>query len=137
MAHNLYFIVLSMDVQEGVEAPTGRFPYMVRIMTSNSYQHKCGGVLIHPQFILTAAHCIVEVGPDPLIRIGGNCVDNDDSATVCEVGMKFVFQLHSSNKQLLQSRGILYARSNIVKPDIIGTFCVPFSPVGMSFDARQ
>lgn len=72
-------------IQGGRQAPQGRFPYMVSIKTVTTRIHKCGGVLIDPQYVLTAAHCIAHVGDFPLIHIGPYGINEDESAPAVEV----------------------------------------------------
>ncbi|XP_066889383.1 granzyme M isoform X1 [Kogia breviceps] len=49
----------------GREAARNSHPYMVSLQKSGS--HLCGGVLVHRQWVLTAAHCLIH--PTQLLRL--------------------------------------------------------------------
>lgn len=55
----------------GKEAPGHKWPWQVSLRCLDQYwKHFCGGSLIHPQWVLTAAHCFGPEKADPLyIRV--------------------------------------------------------------------
>ena len=55
-------------IVNGKEAPDGKYPYQVRLYSSEEDLYGfCGGSIIAPQWVLTASHCVTEgdlnVGP--------------------------------------------------------------------------
>ncbi|KAJ6648955.1 Phenoloxidase-activating factor 2 [Pseudolycoriella hygida] len=57
-------------------AEDGEFPWMVAILTEGmnmmEYMYTCGGSLIHPSVVLTAAHCVNSVEANKLLILAGD-----------------------------------------------------------------
>lgn len=64
------FSAKEQHVWFGTDAEKGSFPWIAQISvadTSNVYHHNCGGSLVAPNWILTAAHCVYASGTQDLI----------------------------------------------------------------------
>ncbi|XP_066943062.1 venom protease-like [Macrobrachium rosenbergii] len=60
-------------VHGGAEAEVGEFPHLVSLLqpsSSGRLTHICGGVLISTRYVLTAAHCLLDI--QIYVRIGGH-----------------------------------------------------------------
>ncbi len=57
----------------GAVAPPGMAPWQVSLQRSGGggWNHSCGGSLVHPSWVLTAAHCVDDVTPGQVSVVHG------------------------------------------------------------------
>merc|ERR1719427_1045953 len=59
-------------IHGGSDAEVGEFPYIISIRRiANAFKHMCAGVLVHPEWVLTSAFCVSEVGTYSIDAVGG------------------------------------------------------------------
>jgi trypsin len=59
-------------IVNGTVAEDGEFPFAVSIRSSSTGQHSCGGSIISPEYILTAAHCVLSQPSSYNVQYGTN-----------------------------------------------------------------
>lgn len=88
---------LTGRIVNGTKAALKQFPHQVSLMRSWSRSHFCGGSIISPKLILTAAHCLyldgITIQPWTIIVVGGILKLNEKTSTRQERGVA-KFKIH-------------------------------------------
>uniref|UniRef100_A0A1Y9H283 Phenoloxidase-activating factor 2 n=1 Tax=Anopheles dirus TaxID=7168 RepID=A0A1Y9H283_9DIPT len=122
----------------------GEFPWMVvvlkleKALDRNINLYQCGGSLIHPAVVLTAAHCVRARNPWELkVRVGewdtqsrDEIYDHQDRSIV-EVVMHADF----NETNLWNDVALLFLDSPVELMDTVSTICLP--PVDHTFDLSR
>lgn len=68
----------------GTPATTDEFPFIMQLTTPGNFQF-CGGALVAPTKVVTAAHCVEDTAPDEVNVVGGRTELGGTDGTVREV----------------------------------------------------
>lgn len=100
----------SARIYRGDVAKPNQFPYMVSLRevikpSRSSYRHYCGAALISNRWILTAAHCCVNVSDVDDIGVFMGTIDNDPRDLKRLVKVKQII-IHEDFNQTIMSNDI-------------------------------
>ena len=131
-----------MTVDVDGESKFGEFPWSVLILSKYpedlSFQYQCGGALIHPRAVLTAAHCVEDEKKLFLVRAG----EWDRSFEMeffphQDRDVKTVFlHPHYFNETLYNDIAVVLLESPFDLTNHIDVVCLPNGEVSVPSDAQ-
>nr|ACU00114.1 serine protease 1 [Holotrichia oblita] len=71
----------SWRIVGGENAAPGEFPFIVSLRGSGN-NHFCGGSIINPRSVLTAAHCLIGASPSQVFAVAGTNTLNSGGVTI-------------------------------------------------------
>ncbi|XP_066248818.1 ovochymase-like [Euwallacea similis] len=128
----------------GTEASIGEYPWMARLIHKNKNGRKsygCAGFLIHPKYVVTAAHCIVsefaEIRGDPYSVLLGehnvatvtDCSPGGvvcaDSVQISRINQTIVHSAYSKkSKNHHNDIALIYLNKHIKMSDFVKPICL-------------
>jgi secreted trypsin-like serine protease len=86
----------SIQVVGGTPTTTDEFPFVTQITDTTGFQF-CGGTLVAPTKVVTAAHCMQGASPSDILVVGGRTYLDGSDGTVAEVSDIWVHPDFSGN----------------------------------------
>lgn len=126
---NLDGVGFRIQGQTNGEAEYGEFPWMVAIYSnngSNSILYHCGGALIHPEVVLTAAHC-VKNKKNLKVRAGEwDTQTQNELYPYQDIGVKSsIYHQHYYSGALYNDVALLFLKKPVELDHHINVICLP------------
>ncbi|XP_022649100.1 testisin-like [Varroa jacobsoni] len=112
----------------GADAQPGEFPWMVSLRVRGD--HFCGATIVHPKFVITAAHCVQ--GRNPRLftaRVGEyNMAETSLVEEEYKVNRIYVHPNYSHPKRYNNDIALVRLNNNITFSDQVQPICLPNDP---------
>lgn len=136
------FNMLQPRISGEEKAGSAEFPWMVMVLkkmsSSEFYDYQCGGSLIHPSAVLTAAHCVLNIKPKFLyIRAGEWDMANTNEILPHQDRdiQSVVIHREFYKPTLLNDIAVLILKTPVDLAENVNTVCLP--PPNYSFDKER